>query len=349
MRKRGSRRRPAAASRRTSSPRESLRDGFIRGLAAFIGGFSLLNLVGSLLRPGYDANIWWIDFRPLPEMLARACLLAAALLLPAYACLPGMSRWRKVLTLTVTGILAGVAGWNVVSFYRLLQAGQIQSGVPLPFSLLVLVSLLVLLPTLAARLHKRRRLLEWLAAMGTIVACLIVFPLAQMVCYGKTDYRREADALGVCGARTYADGTPSDALADRIRTACRLYLDGLAPRVILSGGPGDGAVHETEAMREMAVGLGVPARAILLDRDGHNTRATVRNTTAILDRLKIRRVLAVSHFYHLPRIRMCSQQHGQEVYTVPASESYTLTWMPFYIVREIAALWKYYVEPLVGR
>lgn len=344
--------RPRAAptpARDRSTSGESIRDGFIRGLAAFIGGFSLLNLLGNLLRPGYDANIWWIDFRFLSTVVGNICLIAAAVLLPLYACLPNMSRWRKDLTVLMTIALTAVAAWNVIGFYRLLHRGEIQAGVPLPFSLLVLLSLLVLVPTMLAKPRKGRRRLEWFSIAMTVAVCLFVFPLAQMICFGKTDYRRRADAIVVLGARTYADGTPSDALADRLRTACRLYLDGLAPIVIMSGGPGDGPVHETEAMRKMAVSLGVPDKAIVLDPDGVNTRATVRNTIAIFDRLKIQRAMVVSHFYHLPRIKMCYQQQTREVYTVPAKESYTLTRMPYYVTREIAALWKYYIEPLAGR
>ena len=41
-----------------------------RGIAAFLGGFTLLNLVGSLLARGFDANIWWIDFSGLPRPIA---------------------------------------------------------------------------------------------------------------------------------------------------------------------------------------------------------------------------------------------------------------------------------------
>ncbi len=349
MRRRSRQQDGSAPTKRAPTRRESIRDGFVRGLAAFIGGFSLLNLLGNLLRPGYDANIWWIDFRFLSEIVGNVCLITAAVLLPTYACLPNMSRWRKGLTIVATAVLAAVAAWNVVSFYLLLHREAIQSAVPLPFSLLVLISLVVLLPTMLAKPRKRRAWLEWFAAGATLGACLFVFPLAQMVCFGKTDYSRKADAIVVLGARTYADGTPSDALADRVRTACRLYLDRLAPTVIMSGGPGDGEVHETEAMRRMAVSLGVPDKAIILDREGINTRATVRNTTAIFDRLKIQRVMVISHFYHLPRIKMCYQQQGREVYTVPARESYTLSLMPFYVAREVAALWKYYLEPLALR
>lgn len=94
--------------------------------------------------------------------------------------------------------------------------------------------------------------------------------------FSKTDHRRQADAVVVFGARTCTDGTLSDAFADRVRTACRHYLSGLTPTVIMSGRPGNRPNHETEAMRNMAVSAGVPDKAIVLDADGsYSIGATV--------------------------------------------------------------------------
>src|SRR5205823_2607480 len=72
--------------------------------------------------------------------------------------------------------------------------------------------------------------------LGTVAACVIAFPLAQMWFFGETDYRRRADAAVVFGARAYADGRASPVLADRVTTACELYRAGLVPKLIFSGG-----------------------------------------------------------------------------------------------------------------
>jgi uncharacterized SAM-binding protein YcdF (DUF218 family) len=93
----------------------------------------------------------------------------------------------------------------------------------------------------------------------------------------------------------------------------------------------------------MAVELGVPSEAILLDPLGLNTRATAEETSRMLERIGARNVMAVSHFYHLPRIKMAYHRLGWDVYTVPAEESYTLRAMPVYMLREIAGLWVYYL------
>lgn len=99
-------------------------------------------------------------------------------------------------------------------------------------------------------------------------------------------------------------------------------------------------------MRRLAVSLGVPDTAIELDEAGINTQATVDNTAAMFERLHVQRVLAVSHFYHLPRIKLAYRRAGWEVYTVPAESQYRLIRLPWFMTREIAALWAYYIRPL---
>src|SRR5690606_40521292 len=102
-------------------------------------------------------------------------------------------------------------------------------------------------------------------AVGVLTGLAGVFPAAQMVFFGTTSYARPADAIVVFGARVYADGRPSDALSDRVLHACDLHRRGVAPLLIMSGGPGDGAVHECEAMRYLAVAQGVPPDAVVHD------------------------------------------------------------------------------------
>jgi len=320
----------------------------VRALALFFGGFSLLNLLGSFRLRGFDANLWWIDLRVFPEFPATLFLLLASLCLISFAIRPPQSRWRRGLTAAIVGAVMIATLWNVVEFYYLLAHGRLRPWLPVPFSLLVFAALGWILrvnlrpapPVLATRMP-----LRVLAAFGV---CLVSFPLAQIICFGNTDYRRPADVAVVFGARAYADGRPSDALADRVRTACQLYRDGLVKKLIFSGGPGDGAVHETEAMRRQAVRLGVKPGDILVDTAGLNTQATVKNTEAMFSQLGAHRILVVSHFYHLPRIKLAYLREGWDVYTVPAKESYYMRQTPYMMAREVAAMWVYYLRPLIS-
>jgi vancomycin permeability regulator SanA len=316
-----------------------------RALALFFGGFSLVNLLGSFRIPGFDTNLWWIDLRIFPEMPATFFLVLTSICLLSFAILPPLAGWRRDLTTAIVGSVMIAVVWNITEFYYLLAHGQVHQFLPVPLSLFVFAALgLILRVNLrpAPPVPTSRVFLSVLAMFGV---CLIFFPLAQMICFGKTDYRRPADVAVVFGARAYADGRPSDALADRVRTACQLYRDGLVKKLIFSGGPGDGAVHETEAMRRLAVRLGVKDGDILVDTNGLNTQATVKNTEAIFSQLGAHHVLVVSHFYHLPRIKMAYHRTGWDVYTVPARETYFLRQTPYFMAREVAAMWVYYLRP----
>ncbi len=315
-----------------------------RAAALFLGIFSTSNAIGDFLRPGFAEDLWWIDLRLLPVWLARTLLVLASVCLVSFAWQPPAPGWRRRLTAACAGTLGVVALANAFRYYTLLAGARVSSSWPVPLSLLIAAALASVCFAALTRSRESARPGSRSAVLVLTVLFCALFPLLQMFCFGKTDYRRPADVAIVFGARAYADGRPSDALADRVRTGCELYRRGLTRKLIFSGGPGDGAIHETECMRRMALSLGVRPEDILTDREGLNTQATVRNTKELLRATGSSRVLVVSHFYHLPRIKLAFQRVGIEVYTVPARESYVLRQLPFNMAREVAALWVYYVK-----
>ncbi len=318
----------------------------LRGFALFLGAFTLLNALGALLFVRFDANIWWIDLEPFLPHGATILTAAIGLALLGLATRPAMGNARRWITLALLGVAALGTLANGTAYLRLRGAGAVD-GFPLPFSFLMFGGMMLLIVSVAANWHvlyaQRSPRLHGLAVAAGFVLCLVLFPLAQILCFGGTNYSRRADAIVVLGAKAYADGGLSGPLADRVQTAIELYKHGLAPVVIMSGGPTDGAIHETEAMRRYAVRRGVPASAILTDTNGLNTRATAEHTVPMLRKLGARSVLVVSHAYHLPRIKMAFQQQGWNVFTVPASEVYTITGIPMSTAREVAGFWYYYV------
>jgi uncharacterized SAM-binding protein YcdF (DUF218 family) len=319
-----------------------------RGLALFFGGFTLLNLLGGLRIHGFDVNLWWIDLRQLPAWLAHLLLVAAALSWLAFAIQPRMQCWRVVSTSLLTLAMLGFTAANAATCCRLQAAGVIHTTGAMPVSAYLAVALLFL-GIILLQPKARSAPPRYGCMVVTVFLCAIGFPLAQIYTFGYTDYSRPADIIVVPGARVYADGSLSTAVADRVRTACALYHEGLAPRILFSGGPGDGAITEPRAMRARALRLRVPASAIYLDEHGVDTRATVRNSLPLFHRLGIRRVLVVSHFYHLPRLKMTYGRAGWNVYTVPSRDQRLHASVPYLVTREVAALWAYYLRPLWER
>jgi vancomycin permeability regulator SanA len=119
-----------------------------------------------------------------------------------------------------------------------------------------------------------------------------------------------------------------------MRTAAELYHGHYAPVVVLSGGRGEGGIHEVDVMARSAQQLGIPPDALILDYEGDNTRRTVAHTGH-------RRVLAVSHFYHLARIKLLFRAADIAAFTVPARESRMLLKTPYFVAREVVAYWAY--------
>lgn len=175
----------------------------------------------------------------------------------------------------------------------------------------------------------------------TAAAVPALLPLGLMCTFGLSDYRRPADAAIVFGAKVYADGSVSDVVADRVHTACDLYRTGMVGCIVFSGGPGDGAIPEADAMREEAVRQGVPREACIVDYTGLNTRASLMNLRLLANGRGWRDVLAVSNSYHLPRIKLLADRLDLEVRTVPAQERYRYSGMPVWVARETVAWWAY--------
>jgi hypothetical protein len=243
-----------------------------RGLALFLGLFTFVNFIAEIRSEGFDANLWWIDLRALPTALSVGILAAASLALVAYAAVGAIHAVRIAVVVTALPLLVATMA-NGLIFWRLLQRGTVQSSFPVPFSAFVLLALVVVLRSLSVQSAARPFVIA-----ATVTTCVIAFPLAQLLCFGLTDYRRPADVAIVLGARAYASGQPSLPLAQRVRTGCELYREKLVPFLVFSGGPGDGTIDEPQAMTAYAARFGVPPAAVISDPAGLNTEATVQNT-----------------------------------------------------------------------
>lgn len=319
-------------------------DALVRGLALFIGMFSGLNVLGSVLGEGFGADLWWIDLSVLPAQIGTVFAALAAGLLVAYAVAPDVSPLRRALTAGACAALTLVALINVAGFYDAWRAGSIDPGVPLPFSALVAGALVAIGLDVWVRGGHESTVFEHIVTVACALLVALAFPLAQVYFFGTTDYRREADVAVVFGAKVHSDGRLSWSLEERVQTGVSLLEEGYVDALLMSGGTGANGVDEAEAMRLRAIELGVPAEAILTDSLGVDTDSTVRDTVVLLGGPNGARVIAVSQFYHLPRIKMSYAAAGQEVYTVPAESLIPISKTPLFVAREIPGFWVYWMR-----
>lgn len=291
--------------------------GWVRAAGLLIG----LHGVSLLL---HGAGAWrgfWFGLGHQPAWMEAACELGLAAAL-----------WRRGPSARwwVAAMAAGALG-DAVGYYLRVADGRLGTSLPVPMSLLLGVGL----AAWAARPPVPRRI--WTEAPAVALG-LAAMPALWILAFGLSDYRRPADAAVVLGARAHPDLTPSLALRDRTVTGLDLYRNGTVRTLVFSGGPG-----EAETMSRMAAKAGVPPEAQILDPAGLNTRETARHLAALARRHGWRRVLAVSHWFHLPRVKMACVQEGIEVRTVPCAESRPLASEPIYFLRECAGFYAYLV------
>ena len=122
----------------------------------------------------------------------------------------------------------------------------------------------------------------------------------------------------VLGARVLPGGVPSGALRRAWRRRWSCTSGALRP-----GSSSPAAWASTRPPRPgscaaLAVRLGVPAEACVLEEQSHSTEQNARYTAELLRYLGARRVVVVSDPYHLLRARQYFRLQGFEVATSPA-------------------------------
>lgn len=136
----------------------------------------------------------------------------------------------------------------------------------------------------------------------------------------------KADAIVVLGGATKPADPPrpwvevSDE-GDRLFHALKLYREGKAPRIILSGGridwQGAGGPPESSDMAELLEAMGIPKSAILQDPTSLNTRQNAVNVKQIMDQQGIRKILLITSASHMPRSLLIFKRLGIDAIAAP--------------------------------
>jgi uncharacterized SAM-binding protein YcdF (DUF218 family) len=135
------------------------------------------------------------------------------------------------------------------------------------------------------------------------------------------DERRAVDAIVVMGAAQY-DGRPSPLFAARLDHAIALYHEGVAPRLIVTGGKREGdRTTEAASARAYAMNHGVPAEAILAEDGSRTTLQSIRGVQALMDSSGLRSAVFVSDPTHMLRVLRMAADVGIDAYGSPTRTS----------------------------
>jgi len=152
-------------------------------------------------------------------------------------------------------------------------------------------------------------------ALVVIIGLAICTPVAVAVLLDLHGQRSFApgpyDAIVVAGCRVRPDGRPTDALRRRAKKGAELYLAGLAPKLVLTGGAEPGRRAEAEVAAEVCSSMGIPEAALIREASSRNTLQNAARAAELVSG----RVLVVSDGYHTWRCRRIFRKHFDSVET----------------------------------
>lgn len=198
------------------------------------------------------------------------------------------------------------------------------------------------------RRSRVRQIRSWI--VGLSILAILTPPVLGVALLGaiywqaRTDETRPVDAIVVLGTAQY-NGRPSPVLRARLDRVVEVYVEGMAPLVVVTGGKREGdQFTEAEASRDYLVERGVPDSAILLEDEGRDSWESLQGVAEILESRGLSRVLLVSDGFHLFRVKKMAHDLGLTAYATAAADS------PIrqgsgnefsYMVREVAGIGKY--------
>ena len=167
--------------------------------------------------------------------------------------------------------------------------------------------------------------------MLLLVVVSWIASLVAVLLWERRDDATRADAIVVLGAAQY-DGRPSPVLRARLDHALTLWGRHLAPRLVLTGGMGDGdTTSEAAVGRRYAVKHGVPDSVILTETRGRTTAESMQRVAAMMDTAHLREVILVSDPFHMLRLSILARRFDliprtSPTRTSPISASATESW-----------------------
>jgi uncharacterized SAM-binding protein YcdF (DUF218 family) len=155
-------------------------------------------------------------------------------------------------------------------------------------------------------------------ALAVLAAAVATFSVAKAIERQSTvDEAQPADVILVLGAAEYR-GRPSPVLEARLNHALFLYLQGMAPRILTTGGKGgDPTFTEGDVGRAYLSRHGVPSEAILVESEGESTVESTAAAIEIMRRTNMKSCIVVSDGYHIYRVKRMLEFQGISVYGSP--------------------------------
>lgn len=183
-----------------------------------------------------------------------------------------------------------------------------------------------------------------------LVGLIFLAALVAAVCVRANAWSDPAgaDCIIILGARVKPGGALSDTLRYRTESALAAYQEGIAEKIIVSGGQGsDEPTTEAEAMKNWLVKNGVQKDDIFLEDASTDTWENLQNSKKIMDAQGFSSAIIVTSDYHLQRAMWIAADVGIDAEGLAAQSPKPFSVFWFNRIRESIS-WIFYGLSRVG-
>jgi vancomycin permeability regulator SanA len=147
-----------------------------------------------------------------------------------------------------------------------------------------------------------------------------------------------SDCIVVLGASIWPGGVPSPILRDRLARAAELYHQGVADKIICTGGVGKYPPAEAEVCKEVLTKAGVAEANIILELSSHSTADQAELVKEICDRAGFKSIALVTSFFHEKRATQLFRRVGLMNIADARCTHERFNDLDFWVVRDTLAL-----------
>lgn len=162
--------------------------------------------------------------------------------------------------------------------------------------------------------------------------------LAWISRFGASARPAKSDCIIVLGCRLYGT-VPSPFLRARLDEALRLYREGYARYIIVSGGQGPGEdISEARAMKQYLVQNGVDDSYVIEEDKSTSTETNLKFSLEKMKEWGLKTALVVSNDYHLARAAVIARRIGLDAAYSGVRLPQYRRWEITGLIREVPAL-----------
>lgn len=156
------------------------------------------------------------------------------------------------------------------------------------------------------------------------------------------DNKTKSDAIIVLGTKARFNGKDSPCLVARVKQGVKLYREGYAHTLILSGGN-----DEAKTMKQIAIDSGVMPQDILEENTSTSTYENFKYSQSIMTQKNIHSLIIATEPFHSPRASLIAERFHISYTVSPAIDSPCWTKWKFlsrYFLREPFVIIVYKLE-----